>query len=178
MYTNLNEYTLNLFENIHTTALLLHTATLPDSYRLPHCRTWPRALPHTAARTATHCHTLHGAVHCSTLLPHIHCRTLPHTVIHYQAHCRTLLRALRAHYHAHCHNLPLALPHTAALPHCRPLLHCQTAARCIYIKSYKITCNPINSYKIKLNYYTYFDWSKFIRAPFIWKSDLKVKLNF
>jgi len=68
IYANLNEYVLNLFENMHT-AGLLHTASLLDSRTLPRALpdncTLPRTLPHTAAlpdktgRSAAYCRTLH-----------------------------------------------------------------------------------------------------------------------
>jgi hypothetical protein len=51
IYTDLYEYVLNLFENMHTAALL-HTTAAPDSHTLP------RALPHTARHIRALCRTL------------------------------------------------------------------------------------------------------------------------
>jgi hypothetical protein len=64
MYTNLHEYFLNLFENMHTAALL-HTAALSDSHTLSH--------------TAAHC-PAHCRAHCCTAgHSRVLCCTLPHT---------------------------------------------------------------------------------------------------
>jgi hypothetical protein len=85
---------LNLFENMHTTAALLHTAALPDSHSLPHYRT----LPHTAA----HCRT--AAHYCK------HCHTLPCTLPHTG-------KCTAARIRVHCCRHPCAMPYTAALLH-------------------------------------------------------------
>jgi hypothetical protein len=90
-----------------------------------HCHTLPCALPNTAAQ---------GRVHYRTQTR----QTLPHTaeqpqtaaraaILNYQAHCRSLPHALRAHYRAHCHTLPLTLPYTATLPH--TAAYCRTAGQ-------------------------------------------------
>jgi hypothetical protein len=103
-------------------------------------------LPHTAARTATHCRTAahcrtatHALLHCHTRTAKrtaAHCRThcahCVHTTVrtathytaactdtHSRAHCRTLLRCRTAtHCRAHYHTLPSALPHTAPRTAC------------------------------------------------------------
>jgi hypothetical protein len=59
------KHVLNLFENMHTTAGLPHTAAPLDSRTLPRALMDSRTLPHTAAlpdtavRFAAHCRTLH-----------------------------------------------------------------------------------------------------------------------
>jgi hypothetical protein len=92
-----------------------HTATkCPLRCRtLSHCRTYTaalHALPHTRApRTVINCRRMaHSA------LPH----TAARTATHYRSHCRTLCRSI-AYRCAHCCRLPhcRTLPHTAALPH-------------------------------------------------------------
>jgi hypothetical protein len=96
-----------------------HTAICTPAHFHSHCHTLPRALLHTAVRTATH--TLPRTVpRCSALL---HCRTLPHTAAHSGTlpHCWTA-----AHCSAHCHTLQRALPHTAAActaTQCRTVPH-------------------------------------------------------
>jgi hypothetical protein len=85
IYTNLFKYILNLLENMHTVALLLHTdgAMLCQTaaHCCKHCHTLPRALRHTGKCTATHMR-----VHCrrhpcalSYTAALRHSRTLPHT---------------------------------------------------------------------------------------------------
>jgi hypothetical protein len=99
---------LNLFENSEFICkcahLVLHCCTLP------HCRTLPRALSHTAACTAAHCH-----VHCSIQL-----RTQPRTLPRTLPHCQTV-----AHCRAHCHILLRTLPDKAwiQMPHVHCTLH-------------------------------------------------------
>jgi hypothetical protein len=106
-----------------------------------------RALPHTAARSATHC--------CTVALPHEHC----HNVTHALPHCYTL-----PHTAAHCRTLPYTAaycrttgikPHTAArtarhysahiATHCRS--HCRTAAHC---RTIQIILIHLNSYEFIL----------------------------
>jgi hypothetical protein len=97
----------------------MRTATHCRSHRL-HCRTQPRALPHTAARTTdAHCVTLpHGctAAHCCA-----------HIAIHYyQAYCCTLPCA-HSTMHTATHGCSICC---TSLPHCHTLPHCRTAAHC------------------------------------------------
>jgi hypothetical protein len=87
IYTNLYGYVLNLFENMHTAALL-HTAApldsrtllraLPDirtpPRTLPYCRTRPCVLPHTAAAHCVNSNATHRTPHTA------HC-TQWHTAI-------------------------------------------------------------------------------------------------
>jgi hypothetical protein len=108
-----------------------------------HFHTLPSALTYlyTPTRTALTLRTVHTASHAlPCALPHSHCRillprTLPlkvvrahhcrtdysttthalrPTAMHYQSHCHTLPRTLRAHDRAHCHTQAITLSHTAA----------------------------------------------------------------
>jgi hypothetical protein len=65
IYTNLYEYTLNLFENMNTTVLPL-TAALPDSRTLPQALPDSRTLPQALPQTAVHCHTQPHTAHSRT----------------------------------------------------------------------------------------------------------------
>ena len=95
----------------------------------------PRALPHTAARTAAHCHTLPYTAalqHCRKLplaLPDTATRTyhtLPHC--HTATHCRTS-----------------TLPHCCALLHYCTTAHCRTAAHCRSLLHYCTAALPHNA---------------------------------
>jgi hypothetical protein len=108
---------------MHTAALLLHTAALPDSHTVPHSATHCHTLTHTAgqlhtaANTATHNRrtAADGQVHWRT-----HPCALPQISMRTAAHCRTITHCrTAAHCHSHCHTLSLTLPHI--MPHCRTL---------------------------------------------------------
>jgi hypothetical protein len=127
---NVNEYILNLFENMRT-ATLLHTAALPHTSA--HCpayyQTLPRALPHTATCTATlsrvHGRTLHK-------LPHIAACTATHCCAQC-AHCMKWNAAHRTPY--------IAQPHTVA---CRNK-HDFSFWNCIHLHEFAWIC--VNSFE-------------------------------